>query len=302
MFRFKQHSRCRQPDSLIHNFEGLTAAEDHDERLKWLTQDYSEPFFSQLKTRLTLLELYQDYFPCEWQRSHADTRLLDLGLHTPRELEFMDLLSESRFPCERDSMEFEDLSVFPLVPDWGEIEWEEMDCLVHVFAGLTGYTGWQDVINLYGLQESNIETPQPCEKVTLKNLEKQCQKVESPLRSLNKAFQIIEYSTGNCWLNSNAFEPTVLEWHRDTIELLTHEYNVAKDWLQEFNALNDWLYTKPERLKQLVELWNAACADRSVEQLEIPFVTTISSDQFTTGEYMREVRETRRHYQQLVCD
>ena len=95
-------------------------------------------------------------------------------------------------------------------------------------------------------------------------------------------------------------EPEALEWSRETIDCLTHEYEEARKRLQEFNELNGWLDAKPERIRSLVALWNAAQTDLNAVQLEIPFVTTISSDQFVSGQYRREFHETRRHYEQLI--
>lgn len=305
--------RCAQsptrPECVIHGLERLTAGTDeHYERLLWLTQSQegsSEPppdwFFRHLQTRLALLELYQDYFPCQWDKSDADTRLLNLGVHTPRELEFFDLLDQHRFPCEIENEDFQDgYCVYPLVPEWSEIEWEEIDCLVQCYAGLTGYADWQSVLDQYKLQDSGIDTPAPLEKVTVARLKTLCLTVESPLKGLNKAFEIIEHSTDNLWFDSHYMEPETFEWSRASIDRLTEAYKEAKDWLQEFNNLNDWLYTKPERIGSLVALWNAAQFDPDAIQLEIPFTTTINSEQWASGQYMRELQETRRHYQQLA--
>lgn len=310
MSHFKGLKRLSRPtDCLIHSLDSLTAgAESHYDRLLWLTQrqaDCREPsiswFFNHLHTRLTLLELYQDYFPCQWDKSDADTRLLNLETHTPRELEFFDLLDKHRFPCEIEDANFQDgHSVYPLVPEWSEIEWEEIDCLVQCYAGLTGYADWQSVLDQYKLQDSGIDTPAPLEKVTVARLKALCLTVESPLKGLHKAFEIIEHSTDNLWFDSHYMEPETFEWSRASIDRLTEAYNEAKGWLQEFNDLNDWLYTKPERIGSLVALWNAAQFDPDAIQLEIPFVTTVSSRQWATGEYMRELQETRRHYEQLV--
>ena len=309
MSPFKLQGPSRQPECVIRGLEGLTARTDeHCKRLLWLTQPQvgcGEPspdwFFKHLQTRIELLELYQDYFPCQWDKSDADTRLLNLEAHTPRELEFFALLDEHRFPCEIEHEDFQcGYTVYPLVPEWGEIDWSELDCLVQCYAGLTGYYDWQSVLEQYNLQDKRFPTPAPLEKVAVKRLETLCQDVQSPLKVLWRAFEIIDHSTGNPWLDGSSMDPKTLEWSRESVERLSETYKDANVRLQEFNELNNWLYTEPERLEALVHLWNAAQTSLDAVQLEIPFTTTISSEQWVTGQYMRELQETRRHYEQLV--
>lgn len=310
MCPFKRiQNQNRQSHHLIQGLEGLTAgASEHYDRLLWLTKPQSSShqspvdwLFDHVQTRLTLLELYRDYFPKQWDKSDADTRLLDLDVYTPRELEFFQLLDEHRFPCEYDDMTFSSYySAYPLVPDWNEIDWLEWDCLVQCCVSLVEYFDWSDVLEQYKLQDKGFAKPAPLKQVSLSKLKALCQTLESPLRELHKAFNFIEHDTGNLWLDSHYTEPETLEWSHQSIERLTQTYKEARTLLQAFNELNDWLSSQPERIGLLVQLWNSAQIEPSSIQLELPFVTTISSEQWSTGTYMREFQANRQRYEQLV--
>ena len=305
------HSKPSQLHCLSQGLSGLSeGTKFHSERLEWLAQaqksyQATSPdwLFSHIKLRLTLLELYQDYFPYQWQHSTKSTEVVSLESHTERELEFFDLLDEFRFPCERACEEFYDsLVVYAIKPDWTELSWDELDCLLHCYIALTDESCWEQLVKVYQLEGSDLQRPASVKKVTAARLKNECDKLNSPLRYLAEAFNLIEYNSDNVWIDSNDMDPFNYEWCHENIERLTQEYETAKVAIEHFNALNDWLSTNPERIKALVRVWNAAAndPDNPYQQLELPFVTTINSTDFVRGEWLRELRETRRHYEQLV--
>ena len=312
-------NHCRTPvkatqvDWLTRGLVGLTGdTKYHSNALSWLARPQKscsrpeqEWFFEHLQQRLKLLELYQDYFPGQWQKSTADMRVLDIALHTERELEFFDHLDAWRFPCEYADQEFQSgMVVYAVSPDWEEVDWAELDCLVQCYVGVTnGGSDWEQLVEHYGLQDSGIETPMSYKNVTAARVTAHCETLTSPLQTLPQAFAIIEHGTGNSWLDSHYMDPETFEWSHATINQLTQAYNEASALLQGYNTLNEWLSTNPKRIMSLVQVWNAARFDPTTPQytqLELPLVTTISSDQFVRGEWLREFRETRRHYEQLV--
>jgi len=297
-------------DWLIQGCDGLiTGPHVQYQRLEWLTQPCATSnahtstdwFFNHLQIRLQLLTLYRDYFPRQWGHTDADQRLLDFDVYTPRELELFELLDEHRFPCECDDATFASyFSAYPLTPDWNEIDWDDWDCLVQLSAGLSGYSDWQDVIDQYKLQDKAIAKPIPLKEVSFPKLKALCETLESPLKALDSAFDILEHDTGNLWLDSHYMEPETFEWNHAAIERLTQTYQDAKKRLEAFNDLNEWLYEQPERIGLLVNLWNSAAIEPQSVQLELPFFTTISSEQWATGTYRQELQAQRQRYAQII--
>ena len=240
-----------------------------------------------LETQLniySLLALYQQYFPIEWSSSQATIYPIanQLHRHSPRELEFIVLIYTHLFPISHWTLETayeERLHSIPVTPMG--INWtmdDEIEHLKHSWQLLLplshngrrwldelhpeGSDWFDDEFAMYGIKYSDIDHP---DKIDYKQLQRQCNNLDSPLKFLPLALKLLDHQTKNIWLDEYAddfyYQPdhTTLPWSKASIDFLTIKWQQASQMLDHADNLIHWLETDLKPHAQiLLQLWKQA--------------------------------------------
>lgn len=226
-----------------------------------------------------LLSLYQELFPLEWQKSQSELYSKDRN-HSPREIEFISLVSERLFPIDDlivESAYDERLYQIPVSPKG--VNWQNHEEGIEALR-----IGWQILLPLsqsgrwwlefvegdageswyectFGYSLKDIAHPQ---KTDLKLLKKLARRAAPPISALPTALALLDLETSNIWLDqsvccesywSRDFESRA--WTINEINWLTHEWNKAIQLLDKAYELIDWLESNPNtNFSHLLALWN----------------------------------------------
>jgi hypothetical protein len=88
-------------------------------KFEWLatrTADKAVEYLEAIQQRATMLQLYQHYYPEEYQQSKASIQVTSLETYSEKELEFLTLLDEQFFPLPLLLAESERISYIPVEP------------------------------------------------------------------------------------------------------------------------------------------------------------------------------------------
>lgn len=237
--------------------------------------EYLEP----LANTAALLHLYQHFFPDNWRCSTASIYSSSREEHSPREMEFLELVNDCLFEIEwhiQFSDEQERLMQIPVLPcgiDWGAwLENESLDSLepgeqlllllsdngrfyVESLANNEGLEWYQDA---FGIKLKNLAQPEAVNYELLKRL---CNEAGEPLTALPETINMLNYNTGNPFLDaSNEMGNTEwMDWSVENVVTLAKAW-IEKDAVQKrVYGLRCWVEKEScKNFKKVIKLWNCA--------------------------------------------
>jgi hypothetical protein len=244
-----------------------------------------------------LLALYQHYFPQEWADSSARPWLEDGEGWSPREAEFVHLVADRLFPVAWWEMETvdddEDYGDEDDTSSGGGARPRRMDILIEP-QGLDWYEdresqrpAWQGLLVLTGeLQRMNthLRHSQSDLVTRLQTLAAQqpswatlglaCATLESPLRALPDAIQMIRHDTGSVWLDATlddiyngGFDAM---WSRADVDWLHADYVQAQEIEAAVTPLLAWLEADPTHWEEVCALWTSCVTPPPPADLSAP--------------------------------
>ena len=221
-----------------------------------------------------LSALYQQFFPTEFANSSSSrypTELESDDSHSPREIEFLQLVGTYLFPLPEYQLEYIDPEKWYQIPlvsmgvDWLAYEdienlrpgWQILLPLSNEGNSFIEYVGnaeWYE--SMFGIPLQDITHP---DAINQELLRKQCNHAAKPLNYLSLALQLLNYESGNVWLDtcSNWEIEESLPWTTENINYLKVEWQGAKVMLEQTYSLIDWLELDlSTNFKLILSKWN----------------------------------------------
>lgn len=219
-------------------------------------------YLEAIQQRAVLLQLYQHYYPAEYQQSKASVKVTSLESYSDKELEFLTLLDEQFFPLPLLLAESERISYIPVEPlgtAWYYDNFEELDAtekfLMSLIHGLDGDT-WE-VLEA----ELDQDLPPAVSYINYQKLTLECKKRRGKITLLPTAIDMLTQSTGNIWLDIS-YENDIVDasWTVEVIDTLREAYTEAQTIMQKYREFIEWLDQDTANCIKVVKLWNK-CKD-----------------------------------------
>ena len=243
--------------------------------IEWLKQtlDFTGEgaldYLDQLLSSSNILKVYQQMFPSLYGASTATTCGRDAHYtgHSPKEGEFLKIISRHYFtlPDDEGWQENEDhydaIPVTPLQGDsWccSDVEFDNLHACYYVSLCLFGgMEYWEHAVERYALGE---DFAAPAGDIDFDSFAALCRAERSPLQHLPVAIDMMQYNTGNEWLDASFCSGVPsLPWSVPNILKLSRSYKEAQRAFDKVHELSRYLDLKPqEALKRALELWNGA--------------------------------------------
>jgi len=262
----------------------------HGRELDWLRAMVVDPdialnYLETAGLHLTLRYLYQHFFPLEFRLSTA-SRYWNDEQHSEEELEFFDLIHDRLFylPIDGDDSLCTGIPVYSINPNgWEEgYDWNELNRLEQLLIALSEQVDWEMVEAT--VPDVLLPMPLPPRHIDWRVFKQNCEASTVPLNYFFDTVQIFDRDTGNPFIDF--CEEQFVDywtWCVEAIEELTQFYRKANQLLQQSQLLADWLTEHPDRLVQLIELWNRSARSSPIT----PSVRTISASELTDRWTMR---------------
>jgi hypothetical protein len=240
----------------------ITDAITHLQALKLPTGvKQSLDYLTQFRESIILISLYQVNFSKEWKNSTSPLFTPSQNSrHSPRELEFFQLIDERLFPIGLGDADLDERLDF--IPFWPE----DVDFYLRSIDELD--EGEQFLICLYEpcyLENSwlihfgiNPNFVAPIEQIDFNKLETLCRQASQPLCYLYDAMSIIDHSTGNVWLDETCESYLYLEWSQNNIDILAQDWQKALNLRAFYLEIAQWLQNNCNHKILTIELWNLA--------------------------------------------
>jgi hypothetical protein len=220
----------------------------------------------------TLLQLYQHFFPAEWKQSTAPWFPRPGEAHSPRELEFLELVNKQLFPISDWYLDdnTERLNSIPVVPhdiDWWNCDIEDFALVYQFCISLMG-SGFEldEWLERFHFQPDCLL---PVEQLDWKKFGTLCKKAPAPLCYLYQAVSVVDHSTECIWIDTNVEMMQWAEWNVETLEWLHTSWLEAQIIWQKVEELDEWLKGDSRRFQEAVSLWNRA-KDRTKRKRQKP--------------------------------
>jgi hypothetical protein len=230
-------------------------------KFQWMsnrTADGAGEYLEAIQQRSTMLQLYQHYYPDEYQQSRASPRFTSHATYTEKELEFLTSVDQQFFPLPIELTEFERTSYIPVEPlgtSWYYEEFDELGvtekflmCLIH---GIENDT-WNELE-----EEMGKDLPIAASYINYQKLGQEAQKLKGIIANLPVALDMLTQSTGNIWLDIT-YESDIVDsdWKVETIDALREAYTEAKVIMENYRQFIDWLDQDSQNCVKVVRLWN----------------------------------------------
>ena len=237
----------------------------------WLTRpDYAVEHLQRMLGRTELVQLYKRCFPKDFRESQKSLRSKSPGAHSPREMEFFDLVRERRFPIddiwsgedEDNRMDYIPIQTYALddeaIENW-RLAWQVIYGLCQE---LVDEVDWNAIMD-----ELPPGTPLPrfvqdraVFHFDAKRFFRRVHRAGPRLRHIRRVFEMATYSTGNVFLDTT-FEmlgnSELPGWDKENIDWLTKQWRRAEPKLERIEAVIDWLEADPQRVADLIRHFNA---------------------------------------------
>ncbi len=223
-------------------------------------------YLTSLNQKIVLLALYQHYFPNEWASSTASYSppLPSNSWRSDREIEFLTLVNERLFPIDDcdgyidgDGYDNFDIPLCPQNKDWSDLSIEELSFAEQFILSLLGY-GYdtaEEWLEVFGFIPSNLLNSN---FISWEKLSENASLQAEPLSFLYDVLSQIDHSTGIIWLDIGFQELETISWSRESIDLLTEQWQIAKEYIARMQQFEDWLQKDVSNRKKVVQLWNQA--------------------------------------------
>jgi hypothetical protein len=96
------------------------------------------------------------------------------------------------------------------------------------------------------------------ENIDFQKLVKICNKLKSPIKYLVNSLSLLDYSTGNIWLDTTYETGYWWEWSEENVLLIADKWQEASTLLNQFKELSDWIEISIANRDKVVKVWNQA--------------------------------------------
>lgn len=265
-----------------------------------LTPGEAESFLTHLAWTVDLQQLFQHYFPQEFQVAQEQQMSFipeDRYAHSQYEAQFFRLVNEHLFPLPLFDMPYDepwyerDAYSIPVEPFGFEFEADEAygelplgwQLLLYLLGVLS-----EDDIRAYGNYEDDdlfaIPLPEQGRDISWGLLTLRCQAQGGPIAYLPLAVEMLENDTGSVWLDANFENPcTDACWTVEDVDELHKQYLWAQDIRAKAESFCDWLEERPvPHFTAVVRLWNSCLRD-TPRRPPRPQMMTVTGAQFVEG-------------------
>ena len=230
-------------------------------KFEWLvsrTADQAVEYIEAIQQRATMLQLYQYYYPDEYQQSKASVKVASLETYSEKELEFLTLMDEQFFPLPLLLAESERISYIPVEPlgtSWYYDNFEELGAtekfLMSLIHGLDNEP-WNDLE-----EELGQDLPPAVSYINYRKLSQAVKKVRGKITLLPTAIDMLTQSTGNLWLDIS-YENDIIDahWTVEVIDTLREAYTESQEIMQKYREFIEWLEQDTANCIKVVKLWN----------------------------------------------
>lgn len=259
------------------------------EYLNCVRRHARENYDRRVQVAIDCLSLYRQVFPFDYGRSPAPL------YSTAREHEFYRLVHTHCFPLVVDEetdlftyIEREPRFFLPFIPvrglqrhDWssGNFDYDSLDLPYQVALLLMG--GNNQPVTLLGRIPVKLPAPAPPLAVVGWSLfTNACRVDKSPLGYLPLAFDLINYKTGNIWLDLPPIGYAGEPWSAEELARLTLDRMKADKYDIAMRTLHNWFMQHPESLiGHAINLWN----DASQKEREFGYEGMMTDDLADAG-------------------
>ncbi len=215
------------------------------------------------RERLTLMRLYQKYFPAEFARSKKKVApSFDTGAgYSDREIEFLGLVNQRLFPIlipEDDLLRDERFPGIPL--DTRAVEWYDYDGFESLRWPIQAFVALIGGINAEWWSEHFPAAPAILEGARdWERFKRLCRRAGGIFAAAPLALEVMSYSTANVFVDSTSdMGVPDTEWSERALSYLMVQWREAQALFARFDGLVDQLERDPAALIHLTELWNRA--------------------------------------------
>ena len=220
-------------------------------------------YLKNLSQKASLLGLYQKLFPEQWNEStiplNKKTHLE--CIYSDREIEFIHLVNSNLFPVEfideiQAYSEYENITIIPQRLEWWNDDFEDLETsekfLLSVMGNGYSLEYWEEK---FGLEPDYVACT---EDMDFQKLMIICNNLKSPIKYLVPSLSILDYSTGNIWLDTTYEAGYWWEWTEENIILLADKWQEATTMIEQFQELSAWIEASVTNRKKVLEVWNKA--------------------------------------------
>ncbi len=244
------------------------------ERLKALQDEYWRCDAREAISRLygllgktEILQLYEANFPVQYRKSKASRKADTPNGYSPLEKEFFALVDKHLFPIgdiwfdEDERIDWIPLEALGLdtegIENW-KISWQVVYALA---SSCYAEVNWNEVADFL---PDGAELPAPVYRreqyaVDWKRFERKVRRADPHLKHLDAMLAMGAFDTGCDLLDT---PPDVMgnsempEWSQENIDWLAKDWQKGKAIIERAHAVGDWLNADPQRLADLIRLWN----------------------------------------------
>jgi hypothetical protein len=242
-----------------------------------------------LRVAVNCMSLYRELFPREYARSPS------LPFSITREHEFYRLVHTQCFPLIVDQetslfayLEREPRFFLPFIPvrgiqqhDWAseKFDYDELDLPYQL--ALLMMSGNNQPVHLWDALEMELPAiAPPLAAVGWSLFLHGCRVDNTPLAYLPAAFNLINYQTGNIWLDLPPIGYTGYAWSMKEIARLMLDRMQATKFDIAMRTLHNWFMADPAtRLRIAIEVWN----DASQKEAESGYAGMMTEDLVDAG-------------------
>lgn len=231
---------------------------------------------------INLIWLYAEYFPAEYAASKAaffpseedyayyrECNGAEGKPHSPRELEFFELVNSRLFPLAYWWQDIEQrlyhIPTCSEIGDWYEEEPEHYRTSLKLAGALLSEGGWETpegVLKDMGLlREGRLPQPVAPKQIDWDALLRACEEQPEPLRHFFHSIEVMDHSTGVVFIDHDCQcgDCYRFEWSKENIDALVEENKRGQEIFAKVHALDAWIEESPTlRVAEVVRLWNRA--------------------------------------------
>ncbi len=239
----------------------------------------SQGFLEALDSSLELMQLYQEFFPTDFELAQAQGLSLlpsDGQSYSECEVQFFELVDRFLFPLPLaywlDGLNdpFGERRLAYTIPadslgfDLEHDLYEDLPFGWQLLLYLMGVLD-EDFLRTHGIWEDDelFDIPVRRHDVSRTLLTMRCQAQGGPLASFHLALQMLNNDTDSLYLNVTMDNPYMDAcWTKANLEELSEQYLLALDIRKKANRFCDWLEEQPlPRFSAVVRLWNSCVRD-----------------------------------------
>lgn len=236
----------------------LTRTDRAIERLQWMLG------------RTELVKLYKRCFPRDFHESKKSLRSKSPGAHSPREMEFFDIVRERRFPIddiwsgedEDNRMDYISIQTYALddeaIENW-RLAWQVIYGLCQELVDEVDWNAIMDQLPPGSPVPRFVETRAPF-GFDSGRFFRRVHRMSPRLKYIRRVFEMATFSTGNVFLDTTyeiLGNSELPDWSKENIDWLTNQWRRAEPILERIESLIDWLEADHQRLAELIRHFNA---------------------------------------------